>query len=68
MRDKIEVLKGILDCGIIAVIRAPDIERALKYGVATSALNYSCPGDINWCTLEEVEKLITARGSRKISC
>lgn len=43
-----------------------DVERALKYGVAVSALKHSNPGDINWCTLDEVEKLIGG-GSLRIS-
>lgn len=40
-----------------------NVERALKYGIAASVLKHSCPGDINWCTLEEVENLIAAQGS-----
>ena len=43
-----------------------DVERALKYGVAVSALKHSNPGDINWCTLDEVEKLIGG-GNLRIS-
>jgi len=34
MRGKSEVLQAILDCGIIAVIRAPDIERGYKLAEA----------------------------------
>ena len=44
-----------------------DIDRALKCGVAVSALKHSNPGDINWCTLDEVEKLISYGGSLRIS-
>jgi len=44
-----------------------DISQALKYGVAASALKHSCPGDVNWCTLEEVEKLVAGDGSIEIS-
>ena len=44
-----------------------DIERALKYGVALSALKHSSPGDFNWSTLEEVEKLIAGGGTLRIS-
>ena len=65
MRNKIEVLQTILDGGIIAVIRAPDVERG--YNLAASALKHSCPGDINWCTLAEVENLIAAKGSIRIN-
>jgi 2-dehydro-3-deoxygluconokinase len=44
-----------------------DVERALKYGNAASVLKHSIPGDINWCTLEEVERLIASGGSLRIS-
>ena len=44
-----------------------DIQRALQYGVAFSALKHSSPGDFNWSTLEEVEKLIAGGGSLRIS-
>lgn len=35
-----------------------DWEKALKYGNAFSALKHTNPGDINWSTLEEVERVI----------
>jgi 2-dehydro-3-deoxygluconokinase len=44
-----------------------DVEKALKYSVAASALKHSLPGDINWCTKEDVERLIDTGGSRKVS-
>ncbi len=44
-----------------------DIEMALKYGNATAALKHSSPGDVNWCTLEEVEGLIGGKGSLRIN-
>ena len=44
-----------------------DIQRALQYGVAFSALKHSSPSDFNWSTLEEVEKLIVGGGSLRIS-
>ena len=44
-----------------------DIQRALQYGVAFSALKHSSPTDFNWSTLEEVEKLIAGGGSLRIS-
>lgn len=44
-----------------------NVAQALKYGVAASALKHSCPGDINWCTLGEVENLIAAKGSIRIN-
>jgi len=44
-----------------------DVERALRYAVAVSALKHSNPGDINWSTLSEVERLIGGGGSLRIS-
>ncbi len=44
-----------------------DIEWALKYGTAVSALKHSNPGDFNWFAPEEVEKLIAGAGSIRIS-
>jgi 2-dehydro-3-deoxygluconokinase len=37
---------------------AEDMQRGLDYGVAFSALKHSIPGDMNWCTREEVEELL----------
>jgi len=44
-----------------------DIERALKYGTAVSALKHSNPGDLNWFAPEEVEKLIAGGASIRIT-
>ena len=44
-----------------------DIQRALKYGVAISALKHTFPGDLSWITLEEVEKLINEKGPQDIN-
>ncbi len=41
-----------------------DIEKGLRYGNAYAALLHSIPGDINWCTLQEVETLIQGGGTR----
>ncbi len=41
-----------------------DVEKGLRYGNAYAALEHSIPGDINWCTLQEVETLIKGGGSR----
>jgi 2-dehydro-3-deoxygluconokinase len=35
-----------------------DIQRGLDFGVAFAALKHSFPGDINWCTRQEVEALL----------
>lgn len=47
--------------------RKGDIEVALKYGNAAAVLKHSCPGDLAWFTLEEVEKLMVSREDLKIS-
>ena len=39
-------------------ITTDDIQKGLDYGVAFSALKHSIPGDMNWCTKEEVEALL----------
>jgi 2-dehydro-3-deoxygluconokinase len=44
-----------------------DIQRALKYGVAISALKHTFPGDLSWITLEEVERLIADKENQDIS-
>jgi 2-dehydro-3-deoxygluconokinase len=41
-----------------------DIEKGLRYGNAYAALLHSVPGDINWCTLQEVETLLKGGGTR----
>lgn len=41
-----------------------DVEKGLRYGNAYAALLHSIPGDINWCTLQEVEALLKGGGTR----
>lgn len=41
-----------------------DVETGLKYGNAYAALEHSIHGDINWCTLQELETLIKGGGTR----
>lgn len=41
-----------------------DVVKGLKYGNAYSALKHSIPGDTNWTTLAEVEKLIKSASLR----
>jgi 2-dehydro-3-deoxygluconokinase len=43
------------------------IEASLKYGNAAALLKHSCPGDLAWFTLEEVEKLMLSKGDLRIS-
>lgn len=41
-----------------------DLQRALDFGVATSALKHSIPGDFAWVTRAEVEGLLKGHGLR----
>lgn len=41
-----------------------DMKKSLQYGNAAAALKQTNPGDLNWCTLEEVDNLIR-RGNSK---
>ena len=43
---------------LYGVIGENDIQIGLDYGVAFSALKHSVPGDLNWCTKEEVKALM----------
>lgn len=60
MRDKSETLKHILDCGIIAVVRAPDVERgynlaeaARRGGITAIEIAMTVPG-----ALEVIRELV----------
>ena len=60
MSDKLEILNRILDCGIIAVIRAPDVERgynlaeaARKGGITAIEIAMTTPG-----ALEVIRELV----------
>ena len=46
---------------LFGFISENDVRRGLDYGVAFSALKHSIPGDINWCTREEVEALLAGQ-------
>ena len=41
-----------------------DVDKGLRYGNAYAALEHSILGDINWCTLQELENLIKGGGTR----
>ena len=43
------------------------VEKGVKFGNATSAIKQTNPGDVNWCTLEEVESLAEGGGRVRIS-
>lgn len=60
MSDKLEILNRILDCGIIAVVRAPDVERgynlaeaARKGGITAIEIAMTTPG-----ALEVIRELV----------
>lgn len=41
-----------------------DLQHAVDFGVAASALKHSIPGDFNWITREEVESMLKGGGLR----
>ncbi len=41
-----------------------DIDYALKFGNAFSSIKHSVPGDLNWCTKEEVEAILKGNSLR----
>nr|AGF93155.1 ribokinase-like domain-containing protein [uncultured organism] len=44
-----------------------DAQKGVEYGNATSAIKQTNPGDINWCTHEEVKSLAEGGGRVRIS-
>jgi 2-dehydro-3-deoxygluconokinase len=50
--------------GLIHGLLDGDLQKGLDYGVATSALKHSIPGDFAWVTREEVEALLKGPGLR----
>ena len=44
-----------------------DAQKGVEYGNATSAIKQTNPGDINWCTPEEVKSLAEGGGRVRIS-
>jgi 2-dehydro-3-deoxygluconokinase len=50
--------------GLIHGLLGGDLQRGLDYGVATSALKHSIPGDFAWVTPDEVEALLRGPGLR----
>ncbi|MCD6083833.1 sugar kinase, partial [Candidatus Aerophobetes bacterium] len=51
------------DAGFVYGYLTGDINKALKYAVATAALKRTIPGDIALITLKEVEELV-AKGEK----
>lgn len=50
--------------GFIHGLLDGDLQTALDWGVATSALKHTIPSDFNWVTREEVEALLKGGGMR----
>jgi 2-dehydro-3-deoxygluconokinase len=50
--------------GLIHGLLEGDLQRAVDFGVAASALKHSIPGDFNWVTREEVEAMLKGGGLR----
>jgi 2-dehydro-3-deoxygluconokinase len=50
--------------GLIHGLLDGDLQKALDFGVATSALKHSIPGDFAWVTGAEVEALLKGSGMR----
>jgi 2-dehydro-3-deoxygluconokinase len=50
--------------GFIHGMLAGDLQHALDFGVAMSALKHSIPGDFAWVTREEVEAMLKGGGLR----
>jgi 2-dehydro-3-deoxygluconokinase len=45
-------------------LREKDAQKGVRYGNAFAALKHTIPGDLNWCTLEEVENQLKGAGLR----
>ncbi len=52
--------------GFLSGFMTGDIEYAIKFGVAFSALKHSIPGDLNWSTKTEAEALMKGGGTLRI--
>jgi 2-dehydro-3-deoxygluconokinase len=52
---------------LVGYLENRDLQRAVDFGTALSALKHSIPGDLNWSTRSEVEKLISGGGGLRIS-
>jgi len=45
-------------------VKEKDVEKGVRYGNAFAALKHTVPGDLNWCTVEEVETQMKGAGLR----
>lgn len=52
---------------LVPYVQSGDVAKGVEFGVGLSALKHSIPGDLNWSTREEVEKLTAGGGSLRIA-
>ena len=50
--------------GFIHGVLTGDLQKGLDWGVGTSAIKHSIPGDFAWVTRDEVESLLKGGGLR----
>jgi 2-dehydro-3-deoxygluconokinase len=50
--------------GLIHGMLDGDLQKGLDYGVATSAIKHSIPGDFAWVTREEIDAVVKGGGLR----
>jgi 2-dehydro-3-deoxygluconokinase len=50
--------------GLIHGLLEGDVQKAVDFGVAASALKHSIPGDFAWVTRDEVEAMLKGSGLR----
>ena len=50
--------------GLIHGLLDGDLQKALDFGVAASALKHTIPGDFAWITRDEVEAMLKGAGLR----
>jgi 2-dehydro-3-deoxygluconokinase len=43
-----------------------DISAAIKYGNASSVLKHSIPGDLSFCSIEEIDQIVEGKGQLRI--
>jgi len=52
---------------LVGYLESGDVQKALDWGVALSAIKHSIPGDLNWATRAEVEQLVAGGGNLRIA-
>jgi len=49
---------------IYSLLEKKDLQGAVEFAAAYSALAHTFPGDVNWATREEIKKIMQSRGAR----